>query len=454
MTDLLAARSQMAISLGFHILFSVVGMALPVMMVMAQWRHLRTGSAACAELAQRWAKGAAILFAVGAVSGTVLSFELGLLWPRFMERAGPLIGMPFSLEGFAFFTEAIFLGIYLYGRERLNPWLHLASGVVVAISGLASGVFVMAVNAFMNSPAGFRANEHGELVDLDLWAAFWNPAFPTEALHMSIAAYASVAFAVMGIHAWRLGRDPESPFHHEALRIAFIVAVIAMPLQLLSGDLAAKHLARHQPMKLAAAEGLYETQRGAALSIGGLPDDDDEQTRWALRIPGALSFLATGDFDGEVKGLREVPRGDRPPTLVVHLAFQVMVGAGMAMLGVVGLGLLLLLWRRRAPWRTPLFRKLCIVAAPLGLIALEAGWVVTEVGRQPWIIHGVLRTRDAVTPMPNLIVPFTTFTALYVFLGVVVLLALRRHVFSADIAHGVLPASSVPGDAPADGAHR
>src|SRR5688572_29364772 len=209
MSDLFAARCQMALSLGFHILFAVAGMAMPLLMVIAEVLHLRTGQAVYYELARRWAKGTAVLFAVGAVSGTVLSFELGLLWPTFMRHAGPLIGMPFSLEAFAFFLEAIFLGIYLYGWERVSKGMHLFSGVVVAVSGLASGVFVVAVNAWMNTPQGFRLID-GELVELDLWRAFFTPAFPTQATHMALAAYVSVAFAVLGIHAWRLLHRPHS----------------------------------------------------------------------------------------------------------------------------------------------------------------------------------------------------------------------------------------------------
>jgi cytochrome bd ubiquinol oxidase subunit I len=435
-SDLLAARSQMAMSLGFHIVFAVVGMALPVLMAMAEWRWLRTGNDACRLLAQRWAKGAAILFAVGAVSGTVLSFELGLLWPHFMERAGPLIGMPFSLEGVAFFTEAIFLGVYLYGWDRISRTAHFVAGIVVAASGLASGVFVVAVNGFMNTPAGFTLDPAtGALMELDLFDAFFNPAFPTEAAHMALAAYASVAFAVLGIHAWRYARvddDVHRAFHVEAMRIAFVVAAVAMPLQLLSGDRAAKHIAVHQPIKLAAAEGIWDTQKGAPFSIGGIPDDDAETTHFAIHVPYALSFLATGDFNGEVVGLKSVRRDERPPSLIVHFVFQVMIGCGMAMLGLVGLGMLFITVKRRGPWEQLWFRRAALLCAPLGVIAVEAGWVVTEVGRQPWIIANVLRTKDAVTPMPNLIVPFMTFTALYVFLGLVVVFALRRHVFQAD----------------------
>ena len=433
MDDLLAARAQMAMSLGFHILFAVVGMALPVLMSVAEWRWLRTGEAVYQDLARRWARGAAILFAVGAVSGTVLSFELGLLWPRFMALAGPLIGMPFSLEGFAFFLEAIFLGVYLYGWERVHRWAHFAAGVGVAVSGLASGVFVMAVNAFMNTPDGLRVDTAGRIHDVDVWDAFFSPAFPTQALHMAGAAYASVAFAVLGIHAWRLLRDPQSSFHRAAVRIAFPLALLAAPLQLVSGDLSAKHLHVAQPVKLAAAEGLFRTERGAALAIGGLPNVERAETPYAIRVPYALSFLATGDPHGEVKGLAEFPREEWPPVLVVHIAFQVMVGCGLALLALCALGVVLRLRRQRLE-DSRMFLRAAVIVAPLGLVALEAGWVVTEVGRQPWILRGLMRTADAVTPMPGLAVPFAVFTLLYVFLGVVVLGALRRHVFSVPPA--------------------
>jgi cytochrome bd ubiquinol oxidase subunit I len=426
MSDLLAARSQMAMSLAFHILFAVTGMAMPLLMVISEWRHQRTGDPVYLELAHRWAKGTAILFAVGAVSGTVLSFELGLLWPRFMEYAGPLIGMPFSLEGFAFFLEAIFLGLYLYGWKRLAPRIHLLCGVAVAISGLASGVFVVAVNSFMNTPDGLMF-EGGRVVRFDPWIAFFSASFPTQAVHTALASYASVAFAVLGIHAWRLRVDPSSHFHRRALEIALGVAIVSTPLQILSGDRSAKHLAEHQPAKLAAAEAVFQTTRGAGLSIGGWPDEEARTLRYAIEIPHALSILGKGDPDAEILGLDRVPREDWPPVAPVHVAFQVMVGCGMAMLGICALGGFL--W-----WKKKLFARrfltLAMAAGPLGLIALEAGWAVTEVGRQPWILRGVMRTADAVTPMPGLIVPFTTFTLLYGVLGVVVLLLLRAHVFS------------------------
>ena len=419
----------MAVSLGFHILFAVAGMAMPLLMVLAELRHRRTGDAVARELAQRWAKGTAILFAVGAVSGTVLSFELGLLWPAFMEEAGPLVGMPFSLEGFAFFLEAIFLGLYLYGWDRLPPAVHLFSGIVVAVSGAASGVFVMAVNAWMNAPAGFDWVD-GEFANVDPWAAFLSPAFPTQAAHMLVAAYTSVAFLVLGIHAWSLRRAPDSSFHRLALRISFGVALVGAPLQAVTGDFAAKHLATHQPAKLAAAEGLFRTQSRAPLTIGGWPDETAGELVGAVEIPGGLSFLATGSFDGQVVGLEDVPREDWPPVAIVHVSFQIMVACGMVMIALV-LGGVLGWLRGRPPWLHPWFLRAAPWVAPLGLVALEAGWVVTEVGRQPWIIHGIMRVPDAVTPMPGLTVSLVTISLLYGFLGVMVVVMLRAHVLNA-----------------------
>lgn len=432
MNDLLAARGQMAISLAFHILFAVAGMAMPFLMVIAEALHLKTGESTWRELAHRWAKGTAILFAIGAVSGTVLSFELSLLWPRFMEHAGPLIGMPFSIEGFAFFIEAIFLGIYLYGWDRIPPRAHIAAGVIVALSGLSSGVIVTAVNAWMNTPAGFTLVE-GQFTDLDPWAAVFNPAFPTQALHMAIAAYTSVAFMVLGIHAWRLLKDPQSRFHLRAVQLALPVALVASILQAATGDLAAKHIAEHQPVKLAAAEGHFETTPGASLSLFGWPDEDSAQLRAEVAVPYALSILAFADPDAEVRGLNDFPRDEWPPVAVVYVAFKIMVGAGFAMIALALWGSLLA-WRKKNLPQQRRFLQAAALAAPLGLIAVEAGWVVTEVGRQPWIIRGVMRTADAVTPMPHLDVPFAAFTLLYLFLGVMVTLMLRAHVFKAPTA--------------------
>src|SRR5689334_7641381 len=276
--DLLFARWQMGLSLAFHIVFAVIGMAMPLMMVVAEVAWRRTGRPEYLALVKRWAKGTAILFAVGAVSGTVLSFELGLLWPRFMEFAGPIIGMPFSLEGFAFFTEAIFLGIYLYGWDRISARAHLWAGVAVAVSGTASGVFVVIANAWMNAPTGFEL-VNGQAVNVDPIAAMANAAALSQTLHMTLAAYAATGFAVAGIHAFLLLKDPANAFHRRALEIALIVGAPAAVLQPISGDFSARHIAVHQPVKLAAAEALFRTQAGAPLTIGGWPDMRSEERR-------------------------------------------------------------------------------------------------------------------------------------------------------------------------------
>ena len=407
MSDLLAARSQMAVSLAFHIVFAVIGIAMPLLMVVAEWRWQRTRDPIYLDLAKRWARGTAILFAVGAVSGTVLSFELGLLWPRFMEVAGPIIGMPFSLEGFAFFTEAIFLGIYLYGWEKVSPRAHLLAGILVAVSGAASGIFVVIANAWMNTPTGFTLVE-GRFADIDPVAAMLNPAAFPQALHMTLAAYAATGFGVAGIHAFVLLKKRTSVFHRHALAIGLLIGAPAAVLQPLAGDIAARHVARHQPVKLAAMEALYETSVCAPISVGP-----------GIEIPCLLSLLAFHDPRAEVKGLDVVPREEWPNVTLVHLSFQVMVALG-TYLAVVGLWAGWLAWKKRDLLAQRRFLWAVAIATPCGFIATEAGWMATELGRQPWVIVGVLKTADAVTPMPGLIVPFTAFTLLYCALGVIV----------------------------------
>jgi cytochrome d ubiquinol oxidase subunit I len=404
----------------------VVGIGMPVLMVVAEQRYRSTGDRICLELAKRWARGTAILFAVGAVSGTVLSFELGLLWPGFMEFAGPVIGMPFSLEGFAFFTEAIFLGVYLYGWDRISPRAHLWAGILVAVSGAASGIFVVIANAWMNAPTGFDI-VNGRIANVDPIAGMLNPMAFQQTLHMTLASYAATGLAVAGIHAFLLLIDPQNAFHRRALSVALLVGAPAAVLQPISGDLSARAVAEYQPAKLAAMETHFETGRRVPLVIGGWPDMATGQTKYALRIPGGLSFLAFHDVDAEVKGLDQIPRADWPNVPIVHTAFQLMVGLGTFM-ALVGLWAGVLAFRRRDPCASTWFLRALTLAAPMGFIAIEAGWTVTEVGRQPWIVYGVLRTADAVTPMPGLIVPFLGFTALYCFLGAIVAWLLYRQI--------------------------
>lgn len=429
MSDLFAARSQMAISLAFHILFAVVGIGMPLLMVVAERRWLATKDPIDLELAKRWSKGTAILFAVGAVSGTVLSFELGLLWPGFMELAGPLIGLPFSLEGFAFFTEAIFLGIYLYGWDRIPPRAHLLAGVMVALSGAVSGIFVVLVNAWMNAPTGFEL-VNGAITNIDPIKALQSPAAFQQTLHMTLAAYAATGFAVAGIHALLLLREPMNTFHRRALAIALLVGAPAALLQPISGDISARNVARYQPAKLAAMEALFETRRSAPLLLGGWPDMETRTVRYGIEIPAGLSLLAAHDPDAEIAGLDQFPREDWPHVPTVHVAFQVMVGLGTAM-ALVALWVVWTVARRRQIAEHPLLLKALAVCAPFGFIAIEAGWTVTEVGRQPWVVHGVLRTADAVTPMPGLTYTLAGFTLLYILLGIVVVWMLYSQIIKS-----------------------
>ena len=416
----------MALSLGFHIVFAEIGIGMPAMMVLAEWRWRKTGDDVWLQLAKRWAKGTAVLFAIGAVSGTVLSFELGLLWPRFMEFAGPIIGIPFSLEGFAFFTEAIFLGIYLYGWDRVSRRMHLMSGVLVAVSGAASAIFVVMVNAWMNTPRGMTVVD-GRITAVDPIAGMMNPSTFQQALHMVLAAYAATGLAVAGVHAIMLLRGSTRPFHQAALTAALAIGAPAAILQPISGDLSARVVARTQPVKLAALEGQFDTETGAPLRIGGWPDVDARRTRFALEIPRGLSLLAFHDPAATVKGLSDFDRSLWPSIPPVHVGFQVMVGLGTAM-AIVSLWSLVTLLARRDPVTDRRLLWALAIVTPFGFLATEAGWTVTEVGRQPWVVQGLLRTSDAVTPMPGVIVPMLLFTLLYVGLATIVVLLIRSMV--------------------------
>jgi cytochrome d ubiquinol oxidase subunit I len=433
---LLAARSQMALSLAFHILFAVAGMGMPALMALSEGRYLLTRDPLDREIAQRWAKGTAILFAVGAVSGTVLSFELGLLWPAFMDFSGPIVALPFSLEGFAFFFEAVLLGVYLYGWDRVGRVAHWLAGLGVLLAGQASAAFVVCANAWMNHPEGYDVDPVTGALTIRPWEAMLNAAAPGQVLHMNVAAMVAIGFAATGVHALYLRREPDSAFHRRALPVALALAIVAALAQPLTGHVVAEHTARAQPVKLAAAEAQWETMRGAPLTLLGWPDEATETTSWSIEIPYLLSILAFGDADAEVKGLKEVPPADRPPVAVVHVAYQVMLGLGTAMAGLSFAAAVTWLRRREAP-TGPGWLLAYIVMAPAGLIAIEAGWTVTEVGRQPWVIYGVMRTADAVTPVAGIPVTLVAYAVLYAFLGVITVLLLRRQFLHAP--HGASP---------------
>jgi cytochrome d ubiquinol oxidase subunit I len=433
MEPLTYARAQMGVSLAFHIVFAAVGVALPLLMVLADVCWLRTRDEDYLALSKKLAKGTSILFAVGAVSGTVLSFELGLLWPTFMGTFGEAVGLPFALEGFAFFTEAIFLGIYLYGRGRVSERFHLFAGVAVAVSGAASAFLVTLVNAFMNDPAGLLEVARNGRPHFDPLVAMWSPSWGVQTMHVLLSCYEATAWAMVGVHAFFLLRDPTRAFHRKALALALPVACLAAIVQPLSGDRSAKHVALAQPWKLAAAEALIHTTRTAPLHVGGWPDLETGEVRGAVRIPGGLSFLAHGDPNALVMGLDQVPRKDWPPVVATRTAFQVMVGTGTALASLGALvGIIALVRRRRraTAWPRPLLKGL-VLASPLGFVALEAGWMVTEWGRQPWVVHGLLRTADAVTSFPYRAAPFWLFSVTYAFLGGVVVYLLVRQM--ADV---------------------
>ena len=413
---LFIARQQMAFSMGAHIILACLGVGFPVLMLLAEGLALKKGDALWRELARRLSKAFTVLFAAGAISGTVLSFELGLFWPAFMAKFGPVIGLPFTLEAFAFFLESIFLGLYLYGWERLSPRAHFFCGIPIALAGLASACFVVCSNAWMNSPAGFSLDASGKLVGVDAWAAMFNPASAHEALHMALAAYIVTGSAVAAYYAWQRLRGTRSEYNRRALLLSLGLGCLMAPLQFLSGDRSSMAVARLQSVKLAAMEGQFVTERGAPLRLGG------------LEIPGMLSWMAYGDLQAEVKGLNDVPADERPPAMATHLSFQIMVILGSA-LGLLSLWTAWLAWAQRRkglkfdePWHL----GAVLLSGFASAVALEAGWCVTEIGRQPWIAVGVMRTADAVTHAPGLIWVFAVTLLIYALLGGGVWLSLRH----------------------------
>jgi cytochrome bd ubiquinol oxidase subunit I len=416
LTSLQAARAQMAVSLGFHIVFAALAVGLPAMLLFAEYRANRTGDPVWMALCRRWARALGILVAVGAVSGTVLSFALGLFWPGLMGRWGAVIGLPFALEAFAFFIEAIFLGIYLFGWDRLSPWAHWAAGWPVAIGGVASAWFVVTANAWMQTPTGFATVSNGRVVDVQPIAAMLNPSTPVMTTHMIVAAYMATGFTVAAVYAVGMLKGRRDVYHRRGLAVGLVLGLALAPIQIVVGDAAARLVADRQQVKLAAMEGLWRTTADAPLTIGGIPLPSQERTILGIRIPGGLSWLAYGNTGAVVHGLEEVPQADRPNVLVVHLAFQIMVAIGFA-LAALGLWALIGWIRRRRLPDTKWFLRAAAVAGPATFVALEMGWVVTELGRQPWIVYGRTRTADAVTSRPGIAFWLVATVAIYVLLG-------------------------------------
>jgi cytochrome bd ubiquinol oxidase subunit I len=420
---LFEARQMQALSFAAHIPLVCFGIAFPALVVFAEWLYLRTGNPVYRTLAKRWSKVMIALFAVGVVTGTILSFELGLLWPNFMATFGEVFGLAFALEGFSFFIEAIFIAIYVYGWDRLSPRAHFLSGLPILVAGLSGSLFVIAVNGWMNHPGGFELRE-GRAVDVHPFdALFANDFFWHEVVHMYLAAYIVAGFVTAAVYAWGWLRGRRGSYERVALVIPLTVAALAAPAQIIVGDWAAREVARNQPIKLAAFEGLRETTRGAPIHALGWYDG--HEVRYGIRVPRLLSLLAFHDPDAEVKGLETVPPDERPPVNVVRVAFQTMVGIGVGLTLVGGLYLLVWLRHRRLPRSTWFYRAL-ILAGPLSLVALICGWVTTEVGRQPWVVYEVMRTSEAVTGANGIPVGYTALALVYLGLAGGVVWILRR----------------------------
>ncbi len=423
---LFQARQMQAMSFAVHIPLVCFAIALPSLVVFTEWLHLRTGDPLYRTLARRWSKVMIALFAVGVVTGTVLSFELGLLWPAFMATFGDVFGVAFAAEGFSFFVEAIFIAIYVYGWDRLSPRMHLLSGIPVVIAGFAGSLFVISVNGWMNHPGGFALRD-GRVVDVHPFSAlFANSFFWHELIHMYLGGFIVTGFAIAAAYAWGWLRGRRGRYHRTALVIPLTLAALAAPVQVVVGDWAARTVAKQQPIKLAAIEGLPTTTKGAPEHLLGWYDGSGVQ--YGIKVPKLLSLLAFHQPNATVTGLDAVAVQNRPSQSlinVVRFAFQGMVGIGtlLALLGVVFLAV----WvrKRRLP-RSVWFYRGLVLAGPLSVVALICGWVTTEVGRQPWIVYGVMRTSDAVTGAGGIPVGYATLALVYLALIAAVVWILRR----------------------------
>ena len=422
-SNLLAAREQMAFTLGFHIVLSCIGVALPATMLVANYIGLKKNDEAALELARRWSKAMAVTFAVGAVTGTVLSFEFGLLWPEFVDRFGAAFGVAFAIEGIFFFVEAIFLAVYIYGWKRLKPWAHFWSGVPMVITGIGGAFSVVAANAWMNQPQGFTLNAAGKVTDVEPLKVLFNPATGYEVAHMILAAYMVVGFLVASIYAVGMLKGRRDRLHRLGLVIPLTIACIVTPVQLFVGDTAARGVADHQPAKFAAMECIYETGTHQDEYVGGICTDDE--VKWGIAIPDHDSFLVGWSADTKVTGLDQIPDDEEPPAqTLLHLSFDTMVGIGTALMG-LALWFGFVWWRRRDIPQTPWFLRAVSVSGAAAIVALWCGWIVTEVGRQPWIVQGYMRTSEAVTEAEGIWFTFALVLLLYAGLGTGAILVLR-----------------------------
>jgi cytochrome bd ubiquinol oxidase subunit I len=419
---LLEARQMQALSLAVHIPLVCFGISFPAIILFCEGLHLRTGNPVYRQIAKRWSKVMLILFAVGVVTGTILSFELGLLWPEFMANFGDVFGVAFALEGLSFFIEAIFVTIYVYGWDRLRPRTHFLTGIPIVITGFTGSMMVISVNGWMNNPTGFDF-AGGEVTNVEPLKALFNDFFWHELMHMYMAGFIVSGFIVAGVYAVAWLKGKRDHYHRAALIVPLTVACLATPVQLLYGDWAGRTVAEKQPTKLAAFEGLDETTKGAPFTLGGLYVDG--KNYGGITIPDMLSLLAFHDPDATVEGLDAVPESDRPPVGVTRNAFTVMIFAGSA-LALLAVLYLITWWRKGRLPLSKWFYRAVVAAGPLAVAAMLAGWITTEVGRQPWIVYNVMRTEEAVTGAEGIPVGYATIALVYLGLATIVAILLRR----------------------------
>ncbi|MBK5110160.1 MAG: cytochrome ubiquinol oxidase subunit I [Thermoleophilia bacterium] len=441
-----------ALSFAVHIPLVCFGVAFPALVIFMEWLGLRTGKAHYTAIARRWSKVMITLFAAGVVSGTLLSFELGLLWPGFMASFGDVFGLAFGLEGFSFFIEAIFITIYVYGWDRMSPKRHLLSGIPAMAAGITGSLLVISVNAWMNSPSGFDVNAAGEVVNVRPWEAlFGNGHLWPQMTHMYLAAYIVVGFGIAGVYAvgWLRGR--RGTYFRTAMVVPLALACLAAPTQILIGDWSARAVAEDQPIKLATFEGLYKTTEGAPETIFGWYTEDNT-IEYGIEIPKMLSMLAYHDPNATVQGLETVPEDDWPAINVVRIAFQTMVGIGTGLAALAAWFLFVWFRRKRLP-RSKWFFRAVILAGPAAVVALIAGWVTTEVGRQPWVVYQVMRTEEAVTGADGIVFGYGVLAAVYVALIIATWWVLRR-VARAPFPPEIAALERTPDDGPPSGDER
>ena len=412
----LLARIQFAFTISFHILFPAFTIGLASWLAVLEWRWLKTGRQIYADVYRMWVKIFAVTFGMGVVSGVVMSFQFGTNWSRFADAGGSVLGPLLGYEVLtAFFLEASFLGVMLFGWNRVSPRMHFASTVIVAAGTLISAFWILSANSWMQTPQGFRIGTDGLLYPTSWLQVIFNPSFPFRFVHMITAAYLTTAFTVAGIGAFYLWRQRHVHHARVMFGMAMIMAVFVAPMQLLFGDLHGLNTFKHQPAKVAAMEGLWETRQGAPLVLFGWPDQEEETTKYALEIPKMSSLILTHSFNGEVKGLKEWPREDRPPAAWVFWTFRIMVGLGMLMIATGAIALVLYLKKRL--FDTRWFQYWCMALTPAGFVSVLAGWFVTEVGRQPWIVQDLMRTNEATSPVigTSIAISLAAFIIVYVF---------------------------------------